>query len=739
AGIVTESRAGDTSFTDARKDEQERCITNKSTTTALYKELAPEQLDLVRKMESQSTDKKGTQEAGFLINLVDPSGRLDISSEVPAALRLTDGWMVVIDAVSGVCMQTESVLRQALTERIKPIFFLNKLDNLIDTGLDPESLYQTLVRVVENIAVIVAQFSEDAGPMGDISVNPGNGTVGFGSVLQGWAFNLRTMASLYAKKFGIATDEMMSRLWGDNFFNAQEKKWQKQSASGGARSFVQFVLDPICKLFRTAEAEDKPAIQKLLKLLNVELSSEANDLPCKQMLQCAMRKWLPAHDLFSGKVATGQKVQIMGANFVYGKKDELYEKNIQRTILMMGRYTEAIGDVPCGNICGLVGVDQFLVKTGTITTFAGAHSMRQMKFSVTPVVRVAVECINAGDLPKLIEGLKWLAKSDPLVQAYSEESGEHIVAGAGELHLEICLKDLEENYACIPIKKSDPVVLYRETVTAQSSQHCLSKSPNKHNRLFCRAKPIGEDLTSIMDKGDKFARMEPKERGHLLTDEHGWDATDTRNIWCFGPNDTGPNLVVDVTKDVQCLNDIKDSVVAAFQWATREGVLCNEAMRGIRFNLEGVVLHADAIHRGGGQIIPTARRCFLASQLTASPRIMEPVYMCEIQAPDNAIGGAYGVLNQRRGVVLSEEKAPGTAISIVKTHLPVSESFGFTAALRANTGGRAFSQCHFDHWQLFPGDPLVPNSESGKLVTAMRRRKGLREAIPELDNFLDKL
>jgi len=172
---------------------------------------------------------------------------------------------------------------------------------------------------------------------------------------------------------------------------------------------------------------------------------------------------------------------------------------------MMGRYIEAIEDVPCGNICGLVGVDQFLVKTGTITTFKEAHNLKVMKFSVSPVVRVAVEPRNAADLPKLVEGLKRLAKSDPMVQCMIEESGEHIIAGAGELHLEICLKDLEEDHAQIPIKQSDPVVSYRETVTEESNIMCLSKSPNKHNRLFMRACPMPDGLAEDIDSGEVSA------------------------------------------------------------------------------------------------------------------------------------------------------------------------------------------------------------------------------------------
>merc|ERR1719295_1697737 len=444
--------------------------------------------------------------------------------------------------------------------------------------------------------------------------------------------------------------------------------------------------------------------------------------------------------VFSGIVETGQKVRIMGPNFVFGKKEDLNVKSIQRTILMMGRTVEPIPSVPCGNICGLVGVDAYLVKTGTITTYEAAHNMRVMKFSVSPVVRVAVEPKNPADLPKLVEGLKRLAKSDPMVQCMIEESGEHIIAGAGELHLEICLKDLEEDHACIPLKKSDPVVSYRESVDGKSDRTCLSKSPNKHNRLYMTAEPMPDGLPEDIDKGEKISpRMDFKERARYLADEYEYDVTEARKIWCFGPDGTGPNIVVDCTKGVQYLNEIKDSVVAGFQWATKEGVLCEENMRGVRFNIHDVTLHADAIHRGGGQIIPTARRVLYASCLTAQPRILEPVYLVDIQCPEQAVGGIYGVLNKRRGVVFEEAQTPGTPIFNVKAHLPVNESFGFTGALRSGTGGQAFPQCVFSHWQLFAGDPMEEGSKPYQVVMDTRKRKGLSEGVPPLDRYLDKM
>jgi len=350
-----------------------------------------------------------------------------------------------------------------------------------------------------------------------------------------------------------------------------------------------------------------------------------------------------------------------------------------------------------------------------------------------------VEAKNPADLPKLVEGLKRLSKSDPMVQCVIEESGEHIVAGAGELHLEICLKDLEEDHACIPIKVSDPVVSYRETVSEESDILCLAKSPNKHNRLYMKARPMAEGLPEDIDKGDVSSRDDFKVRAKLLSEKFEMDQTEARKIWCFGPDGTGPNFIIDCTKGVQYLNEIKDSVVAGFQWATKEGVLAEENMRGIRFDIHDVTLHADAIHRGGGQIIPTSRRVLYAAVITAQPRLLEPVYLCEIQCPETAVGGIYGVLNRRRGHVFEESQVPGTPMFMVKSYLPVNESFGFTADLRSNTGGQAFPQSVFDHWQILPGDPWDDKSKPYQIIQDARKRKGLKEGLPKLDDYLDKL
>ena len=291
--------------------------------------------------------------------------------------------------------------------------------------------------------------------------------------------------------------------------------------------------------------------------------------------------------VFSGTVSSGQRVRIMGANYKPGKKEDLYEKNITRTVLMMGRTVESIPDVPCGNTVALSGVDQYLIKTGTIASvdFPESHPIRSMKYSVSPVVRVAVKPKNPGDLPKLVDGLKKLAKSDPLVLCEFDESGENVIAGCGELHVEICLNDLEKDYAQCDIIKDDPVVTYKETMTEESSEPVMTKSQNKHNRIHGSSAPLHEDLPGLIESGEISPTQDPKQRGKRLCDEFEWEKEDTTKIWCFGPDNTGPNMVVDVTKGVQYMNEIKESMVSSFQWAAKQGVLCDENMRGMRFNV----------------------------------------------------------------------------------------------------------------------------------------------------------
>merc|ERR1712117_584175 len=271
--------------------------------------------------------------------------------------------------------------------------------------------------------------------------------------------------------------------------------------------------------------------------------------------------------VFSGTVATGQKVRIQGPHYKVGGKEDLNIKSIQRTVLMMGRTVEQIADVPCGNTVALVGVDQYLLKSGTLTSLEDAHNIADMKYSVSPVVKVAVKVKDGKELPKLVDGLKKLSKSDPLVVCTTEESGEHVIAGCGELHVEICLKDLREEYAQCDFSISDPVVSYRETVQQESSCTVLAKSPNKHNRIYLKATPLDEEVAKDIEDGKLGPKADPKERVKLFKEKYEWSDTEARKIWCWGPETDGPNVVVDTTQ-------------------------------AVRFNLMDVTLHTDSIHRG---------------------------------------------------------------------------------------------------------------------------------------------
>lgn len=801
AGVIASDHAGDKCAMDTRKDEQLKGITIKSTAISLMYDLDPKKIPFTR-------DQGETESNEFIINLIDSPGHIDFSSEVTAALRVADGALVVVDSISGVCVQTETVLRQALTERIKPVLMINKLDRCVfEKQLEPEEMYQNLRRVVESVNVVLMTYSENNGPMGEIMLDPAKGNVAFGSGLHRWGFTLRMFAQMYAEKMNVKESKVMTRLWGNNFYNPTTRKWNTTGGEGFVRGFNKFVLEPLYKMLKATKFSDKEEMLQMTEKLKIKVSAEEKELEGKSLMRKVMSKWIPVGDamlemmvlhlpspvtaqkyrtellyegpnddeaaiamkncdsngplmlyiskmvpsmdkgrfyafgrVFSGKVEPGMKAKIMGPDYQPGnpKSTDMFYTHIPRTVMMMGSSIMSIHDVPCGNVVGISGIDKYLVKSGTITTCHNAHNMKVMKFSVSPVVRVAVDVVNPTDLPQLIEGLKRLSKSDPMVQC-TTEYGQHIVAGAGELHLEICLKDLEEEHAGIPIRKSDPVVSYRETVSDKSDRICLAKSNNKHVRLYMTASPLPDGVVEDIDQGKVTSGQDFKERAHYLAENYGFDSHEARKIWCFGPSTSGPNMLVDVTKSVQYLQEIKDSVVAGFQWATQEGVLCEENLRGVRFDIHDVNVHSDPAHRRGAQVIPATRRCLFASLLTAEPRILEPVYQVEIQCPEAVIGGVYSTITKRRGVVVDNKHQVDTPLYNIKAHLPVNESFGFTSELRSQTGGQAFPQCVFDHWQLLPGDPLDATSRAGSLVCDIRRRKGMNPVIPALDNFLDKL
>jgi elongation factor 2 len=832
AGIISAKHAGTARYTDTRQDEQERGITIKSTGISMFFEYNMETGDVLKSEDGEAppVDETGASNVqignhSYLINLIDSPGHVDFSSEVTAALRVTDGALVVVDTIEGVAVQTGTVLRQAMAERVRPVLMVNKVDRaLLELQLTGEEIYQNMRSAIENVNIIIDSYR-----FGDVNwqVDPTHGTVAFGSGLHQWGFTLKVFARVYASKFQTTEQKMVDKLWGDWVFATNDgvSKWINSpsvntnggvdTATGSKRSFVAFIMDPIMSMFKAIMDNElnKKGVPKAFNMaqnVGVNLTEEEKKtLTGKQLLKRVMQKWIPAADailemivvhlpspaaaqayrvdtlydgplddeaatairtcdtsdgaplmmyiskmvpsadnrfiafgrVFSGKVGTGQKVRILGPNYVPGKKTDLFTKSIQRVVIMMGRYTETVTDIPAGNTCGLVGVDAYLVKSGTITDHENACTIKTMKFAVSPVVRVAVSVKNASDLPKLVEGLKKLSKSDPMVRCETTEAGEHIIAGCGELHLEICLKDLADDFMKgAPLVTSEPVVTYCETVTIQSPE-VLSKSANKHNRLFCTAEPLSEEICHQFDEGEVGPSMDVKDRSKILREKWNWEEAATpQKIWCFGHDQIGPNIWTEKTVGVAYLNEIKDSVVGGFKWACNEGPMCEERVRGLKMILNDVTLHADAIHRGMGQVSPMSRRVTYAGIYLAKPALLEPIFLVNITCPSAITGSIYNVMSMRRGSVLDEGAGLAGGVANMKALLPVAESFGFSQALAEATSGAAFSQLQFDHWALMDqGEYREVETKLGKVINTIRLRKGLAGEVPPLDRYLDKL
>lgn len=822
AGLIAKDAAGRYRFMDTRPDEQDRTITIKSTSVSMVFDVVPPKVKVLpRKGEWKPGQAKASVKSDktepFLLNLIDSPGHVDFSSEVTAALRVTDGALVVVDCIEGVRVQTETVLRQALTERVKPVLFLNKLDRIFK--MDPEEAYQTLARAVESINVVIARNTSAANPLGDVSVYPQAGTVGFGSGLYGWGFTLEHFAALHHDRFGMCKRKLMKKLWGAHFYDARTKKWHTKAVVKGKRlprGFCLVVLRPLFRLARALASEDqgKAIYSKFSANHALRLDKEVVEEGGKTLYRAIMKEWLPAADallhlivhhlpspktaqlyradalydgpaddeacsairacdpdgplmvyvskmvpigggsrfiafgrVFSGTVCTGQQVRIQGPDFVPGSKRDLRVCNLQGTCLMMGPHHENLSSFPAGTTVGLVGVDQHLLKSGTITTIKGAHNFKHMRYSVAPIVRVAVHAVNAAQQGKLCDGLRRLAKSDPLVLTFLSPAKEHVVAGCGELHLQVCLKDLREEFLKdVPLVVSDPVVMLSETIS-QASDTCMAKSRNKHNRVFLTAEPLSQEVCQalqddVLDLSDKHKFVRD------LVDTFGWGASSAKKVWAIGcTEDTKTCVLVDETLGVQRLHDIKDSIVSAFLQTLHEGVLCGEPVRGVRFNLVDAKVHQDAMHRGAPQVCPAVRRAMHACLLSAAPRILEPLYLATVVVNSDSTSGVYSTLRKRRGrVVCDDDESVEDAMQglngqqTIRALLPVTESFGFTEDLRKATAGKAFPQLSFARWSELPGDPVADESSLAYSATrAARARKSMKPQLPHLSDLHDRI
>lgn len=454
--------------------------------------------------------------------------------------------------------------------------------------------------------------------------------------------------------------------------------------------------------------------------------------------------------VMSGTARPGQQVRVLGEGYSIDDEEDMVNATIESVAIAESRYNVPVSGIPAGNFVLLGGVDNSIMKTATIVSpklpdNEDAYIFKPITHFFESVFKVAVEPINPSELPKMLDGLRKINKSYPLITTKVEESGEHVVLGTGEFYMDCVLHDLRRLYAQMEIKVSDPVTRFCETCVDQSAMKCYALTPNKKNKLTFIAEPLDDGIARDIETGKVNIKDPVRKVGKFFEENYGYDILAARSIWAFGHDDTSPNILQNDTLpsdvDQKVLRSVKDTIRQGFAWGTREGPLCEEPIRNVKFKITDVELASEAIFRGGGQIIPTARRACYSSFLMAGPRLMEPMYSVSMLGNANSVSALYTVLARRRGHVLSDAPVPGTPLYSVKGLIPTIDSFGFETDLRIHTQGQATVSLVFDSWAIVPGDPLSSEFKTRPLepanaqalardfVLKTRRRKGLSEDV----------
>lgn len=788
-------------FTDTRLDEQARGMSIKMMPLSLVME--------------------GSSGKSYLLNLLDTPGHVNFNDEVTAALRLADGMLLVVDACEGVMVVTERAIKQALTEGLAITVVINKMDRLItELKLPPKDAYDKLRHILADINAVIASHGLEGR-----EVDPIKGNVAFAAGMYGWSFTLQSFAQLYCEVCGATFDprQLALRLWGDFWFHEETRTFKrKQPDAGTERTFVQFILDPLYKIYSQVLGEHPKSIERMLQEFGVHLKSSHYGMDVKPLLKevcsavfgsatglvdmlvkhvpsakratlkkvehdytgpmdsdiaeymraCNARgplvlhiaKLFPRQDasrfdaygrIISGTLRPGDKVRVLGEGYSPDDEEDSAVAEVTNVWVYNARYRIPVGKATAGNLVLVEGIDGTINKTATVVPDIyeeEVHIFRPLSFQTISVVKIATEPLQPAELPKMVEGLRKINKSYPLAVTKVEESGEHTILGTGELYLDCIMKDLREMYAEVEVKVADPVVSFCETVVETSSLKCFAETPNGQNKLTMTAEPLDKGLAEDIENGLISFDMPRKKFTDFFTTKYEYDVLAARSIWAFGPDSRGPNILQDDTLptevDKSLLLAVKDSIVQGFQWGAREGPLCDEPIRNCKFKIMDATIASAPLQRGGGQLIPTARRVCYSAFLMATPRLMEPVYYVEIETPADCIAAIYNVLAKRRGHVTADLPKPGTPVFIVKAFLPVIESFGFETDLRYHTQGQAFCLSVFDHWQIVPGDPLDKSvvlrplepapvqALAREFMVKTRRRKGMSEDV-SISKFFD--
>jgi len=689
AGLMAPERAGETRALDYLEEEQRRGITIKTANISLLYE---------------------EDDQPYVINLIDTPGHVDFSGKVTRALRALDGCILLVDAVEEFQIMTEIRLRVALDERVKPVLYINKFDRLIkELKMDAAAVQEKLERVINQFNTIVQTYGSDE-VRNKWMVNAADGTVAFGSALDRWGFTLPLL-----QKKGLSFNDIV-----EFYKNGELEKLQEMLPLSEA-----ILSMAIHKLPNPIEAQPFRLPQIWLGDLDSELGKAMLNLDDDGPLVVCITNviidpqagMVSTGRIFSGTIRKGRDVYLLIANRHY---------KIQQVSIYMGQYREIVDEIPSGNLVALLGLEQGRAGETLVSMehHEGAFGFETIKYISDPVLTVAVEPKRPTDLPRLIDALQKLSIQDPnLVTTINQETGEYLLAGMGELHLEIALKDLQRDHR-LDVTATEPTVVYRETIQKQAGPF-MGKSPNKHNRVWLEVGPLDPVIVDLIKNGELSEISSRRQREDILHEKVGWSTRESRRIVAVDKN---VNILTNATTGIQHLREVIEHISGGFHWGLESGPYAGEAVMGVHVVIEDVQLHEDPVHRGPAQMMPTVRGALYAALLSAEPTLLEPIYKMQVRIPPEELGNVTGLISRKRGSVHNVEQS-GPAVTVTGM-LPVSETLGLSQEMRAATSGSAFWQSTFDHWAPVPTSLLV------ETLQKVRTRKGLDPNPPPASRWI---
>ena len=681
AGLMSQDLAGDALLLNFREDEIERCMTIDSANISMVHEQDGEE---------------------YLINLIDTPGHVDFGGDVTRAMRAVDGTILLVCASEGIMPQTETVLKQALKERVKPTLFINKVDRLIkELKLPPDKIQERFVKIINDVNKLIRNIAEkDYGEKWQVSV--ADGSVAFGSARENWGLSLPFM-----KKKGVSFKDVI------DIYESTEPGPEREKALFMKAPLYEVVLDMVVKHHpNPIDAQH----YRIPKIWHGDLESDFG----KDLMTCNPNGKLgfvlnkivvepQVGEISYGRLFSG--VMTKGLE-VYLNRDKQRQR-IQQIFIAYGQKREIVDRVPCGNILGLVGIKG---RVGETITLEPEEPFEEITHIFEPVITKAIEAKNPSDLPKLVEVLRVVGKEDPTIKIQvNEETGEHLIAGMGELHLEIIENRIRTEKG-VEITTSAPLVVYRETITKPSTGEFEGKSPNKHNKLYFRVEPIEPEVAAAIKKGE-IPTMRFRKKDTAIFDkfvELGYDSKIARSIKGI----FNGNILIDETRGIVYIQEIMELVLDMFEDVMGAGPQAREPCVNVKVRLMDCKLHEDTIHRGPAQMYPAVREGIRGAMGLASPIMFEPVQTLRFEAPIEFLGEISKLISNKRGQLLDMVQEGETAI--VTGKLPVGEMFGLSNTLRSATAGRGISSLIDQTFER------MPTELANKVIRQIRERKGLK-------------